>query len=342
MSDRPTAGRPLPSDQPLTDELEHADRALIAAAQGTNAVAALQAGHPFSLLLADDERRLNTALDLLLDNVADPATRFARVTNPLRARLTLERLLIQVIQGGPDLLHRDVPTLVRQIAERRATETRVILVVERAETLHPEVLRFFGEAAPWFPDGSPRLQILFVGRPEFRAMLDDPETGMDEQTALLEQYRPVQPEKSFGPGDDMAFDTLPQRPPPFIDTSLRTQVKSVWSKGLGTRITILGAVLVGIGAVSFGGYLAFSTPPNPATLESVSALAEMPEPGADDPDPPVLQPGAPPDAATAQLRSEFESYLIAAGKELAGTSSAQKRLLLQEFMLWKTRTQGPK
>jgi hypothetical protein len=320
------------------DDLYLAEQTKLSGAAGTNAVASLQAGHPFSLLLAEDDRQRNAALETLLDTIADPSTRFARVTNPLRARLTLERLLIQVIQGSMDDITNDPAAIIRRIAERRQDETRVVLVIERSETLHPEVLRFLGRTAALFPDGTPRLQVLFVGRPEFRPLLDDPDSGFDEQTALLEQYRPAAPEPVFSTVAPPNVDQSPQRPMPFVDNSLRAQWRSIWGRGLATRMSIVGGVLIGIGAIAFAGMLAFTRPVDVTQVDSASALAEMPEPGVGDPDPPVLQPGPAPDEATAALRREFEAYLIASGKSIDGATSAQKRAIYSEFLVWRART----
>jgi hypothetical protein len=320
------------------DDLYLAEQSQLSSAAGTNAVASLQAGHPFSLLLSSDERQRNSALETLLDTIADPSTRFARVTNPLRARLTLERLLIQVIQGNMDDIANDPAAIIRRIAERRQDETRVVLVIERAETLHPEVLRFLGRTAALFPDGVPRLQVLFVGRPEFRPLLDDPDSGFDEQTAMLEQYRPATPEPVFSTAPPPNTEQVPQRPLPFVDNSLGAQLRSIWGRGLATRLSIVGGILIGIGAMTFAAMLAFTAPPDVTQVDSASALAEMPEPGASDPDPPVLQPGPAPDEATAALRREFEAYLIASGKSIDGATSAQKRAVYSEFLVWRART----
>ena len=320
------------------DDLYLAEQSLLSGAAGTNAVASLQAGHPFSLLLATDEPQRSVALETLLDTIADPSTRFARATNPLRARLTLERLLIQVINGDVEELIGTPAAIIRRIAERRQDESRVVLVIERAETLHPEVLRFFGQTAALFPDGVPRLQVLFVGRPEFRPLLDDPDSGFDEQTALLEQYRPAAPEPSFMTVPPAMAEPLQQRPPVVQEDSLIDLLRTTWDRGLGTRFAIVGGVLVGIGAIAFAFMLAFTAPPDVAQVDSASALAEMPEPGIGDPDPPVLQPGPAPAEATAALRREFEAYLVASGKSIDGATSAQKRAAYSEFLVWRART----
>lgn len=324
------------------DDLYALDEAQHSAAAGTNAVASLQAGHPFSLLLAEDDRQRAASLESLMDAIADPKTRFARATNPLRARLTLERLLIQVVQGDPDTTHGDPAAIIRRIADRRADETRVILIIERSETLHPEVLRFFGQTAPLFPDATPRLQLLFVGRPEFRAMLDDPEAGLDEQTAQLEAYRPVEPDEVFAAPPELAMERLPERPLIYADTSLRTQFRSIWKRGLLTQFAIVGGTLFGTAAIVFAVVIALTGNDGPVQVDTGTALLEMPEPPETEPDPPVLQPGPPPDAATAALRSEFESYLTASGRDLRNATPGQRRTTYQEFLVWRARTGAPR
>ena len=324
------------------DDVYASDEAQHSSAAGTNAVASLQAGHPFSLMLAEDDSQRAAALDSLMDAIADPSTRFIRATNPLRARLTLERLLIQVIQGDPDTLAGNPAAIIRSIAARRGDEARVILVIERSETLHPEVLRFFGQTATLFPDGVPALQILFVGRPEFRAMLDDPDAGLDEQTAQLEAYRPAEPEEVFMPPPEMTMELLPQRPLPFRDNSLRAQLRATWKRGFLVRFGIVGGTLVGAAAITFAVVIALTGNDGPVLVDTGTALLEMPEPPESEPDPPALQPGPAPDAATAALRSEFESYLTASGRDLRNATPGQRRTIYQEFLVWRARTGAPR
>lgn len=323
-----------------SDDAYGADQAQHSAAAGTNAVASLQAGHPFSLLLAEDDGQRVAALDAIMDAVADPGTRFIRATNPLRARLTLERLLIQVIQGGPEAVGDDPAAIIRSIADRRAGESRVILVIERSETLHPEVIHFFGRTAPLFPDGIPRLQILFTGRPEFRRMLDDPDALMDEQTAQLEAYRPKEADVVFVAPPEMSTDALPQKPFAFQEISLRAQVAAVWRQGIWTQLGIVGFTVVGAAAVTFAVLIATTGQSSPVTVDTGSALLEMPEPSELDVENPVLRAGPPQDEATAQLRREFEAYLTASGREIANATPGQRRAVYQEFLVWRARTAG--
>lgn len=308
-----------------------------AASMGT--AASLQAGHPFSLLLAEDDRQRAAELEALLDNIADEHTRIAVVTNPLRARLTLERLLIQVV-SGPDPAADDPVALVRRIAARQGSETRVILVIDKAETLHPEVLHFFGQTAAYFPDADPRLQVLFVGRPEFRHVLEEPDALMDEHTAQLEAYRPSEPDPIFAPPSEPAYPALPPSRLPFVDTSLRAQFRTVWNDSVWNRIGIVGGTLVGVAAVTVAVLLAMGGNDGPILPDNSTALLELaPDPVASlDADPPVLQPGPPRDADTARLRGEFETYLTALGRDNANATQAQRRAWFQEFQIWRART----
>ena len=323
------------------DEFYPSDESLVSSAAGANTVASLQAGHPFSLLLAEDDALRESMLDSTLDAVADAATRFVRATNPLRARLTLERLLLQVIQGGADPEQEDPSVIIRRIAARLGDERRVILVIERSETLHPEVLRFFGGTAAMFPDGIPQLQILFVGRPEFQRMLEDPDAGFDEQTQQLEAYRPTAPEPLFAAVPEQE-ETEVVRPYIAPQPGLIDQLRSIWNQGFTTRLGIVGGTLTGIAAVAFAVFIAVTGEEPPVVVDSNSALMEMPEPLENDPDPPVLQAGPAPDQATAELRAEFESYLIASGRDVQNATQGQKRAIYQEFLVWRARTAPPK
>ena len=311
------------------------------AAAATNAVSALQAGHPFSLLLAADDRQRAAELDAVLDAVAaDGRTRIVTATNPLRARLTLERLLIQVLHGA-DPVPDDGPATIRRIAERQGDETRVILVIERAETLHPEVLHFLGRTAAYFPDAAPRLQVLFVGRPEFQAMLEAPDALMDEHTALLDAYRPVEPEPAFAPSPELAYETMPPSRLPFVDTSLRAQFRAFWGGGLWNRLGIVGGTTVGLAALTVAVLLATGGNNGPITADVDATLLPLPDPSDTESDPPVLHPGPAPDAETARLRSEFETYLSALGRDLPNATGAQRRAWFQEFLVWRARTAQP-
>ena len=137
------------------------------------AVASVRSGQPFTSVLVEDAGRRASALDALISAVADLETRFVRVGNPLRAPLTMERLLIQASGADGELLHGDDPAaLTRLLATPQGDEARVILVVEQAETLDPVALATLQSMAPHFSDRRPRLQVIFSGAPAFQTLLE--------------------------------------------------------------------------------------------------------------------------------------------------------------------------
>lgn len=152
-----------------------------------DALAGLDRG-PFTALLLENGREQAGALATLLAGLDGPEVRVIRVGNPLRSPLTLERIMIQV--AGPEgevFLGDDPRLLVRAIADRQREEARVVLVIEQAESLHPKVLRSLQQMAPHFSQAErPALQVVFVGRPAFRALLNG-----DDLKPLREALWPV-------------------------------------------------------------------------------------------------------------------------------------------------------
>ncbi len=131
-------------------------------------------GHPFTALLRDDDEQREAALSRLLSELARPDVRVVRMGNSMRSRLMLEHILIQV--AGPDgkMSQEDAARrIARTIAERQGRETRVVLLITQAETLHSKTLRLLQAMQPYFVEnGAPTLQVMFVGRPAFRALLE--------------------------------------------------------------------------------------------------------------------------------------------------------------------------
>jgi hypothetical protein len=131
-------------------------------------------GRPFTALLQDDDQQRDAALARLLAELAQPDVRVVRMGNSMRSRLMLEHILIQVT--GPDgRTSQDdgARRIARTIAERQGRETRVVLLITQAETLHSKTLRLLQAMQPYFAEnGAPTLQVVFVGRQAFRALLD--------------------------------------------------------------------------------------------------------------------------------------------------------------------------
>ncbi len=151
-------------------------------------------GRPFTALLRDDDQARDEALAALLSSLARPDVRVVRMGNSMRSRLMLEHALIQAT--GPDgrtSLDGNARQIARTIAERQGREAFVVLLITQAETLHSKTLRLLQAMRPYFAEaGAPTLQVVFVGRLAFRALLD--ERGMTPlQEALGFAARPDKP-----------------------------------------------------------------------------------------------------------------------------------------------------
>ena len=304
------------------------------------AAAAIEAGHPFTLLLDDDEQARSAALAAVLDVVGRGRTRVVRATNPLRAPLTLERLLIQVIEGFSEHAPADNVTLMRRIARGRDGERRVILVIERAETLHPEVLHALAETSDDFLAADPKLQVLFCGQKRFQRLFEDPHES--PAAPIFEPLRQPEPYLDVPP-PELMFQTLPQGPihpgkPPVPDGSLRAELGSHWSKGWFTRLGIIVGVLGGAAAIGFAVFLVTSGRVPLALPATLPPLGIVPEPAVPQADPPAIQPGPPASPEAAAMRAEFQAYLAATGRDLRDITQAQRRIIYEEFLTWRART----
>lgn len=175
-------------------------------------------GRPFAALLRDDDEQREAALSRLLSELARPDVRVVRMGNSMRSRLVLEHILIQV--AGPDgkMSQEDAARrIARTIAERQGRETRVVLLITQAETLHSKTLRLLQAMQPYFVEnGTPTLQVVFVGRPAFRALLEGhgmtplrDALGLQPQTDVA---RPATP-------DNMPVPETDVRPPPAVQDS---------------------------------------------------------------------------------------------------------------------------
>ena len=131
-------------------------------------------GRPFTAVLQDDEHQYAGDLAALLSSLAGPNVRVIRVGGPSRSHQTLEHILAPAISGdSAPRLADNARLIARTIADRRGQETRVVLLIWQAERLQPAVLRSLQAMAPYFVQaGEPTLQVAFIGRPEFRRLLD--------------------------------------------------------------------------------------------------------------------------------------------------------------------------
>jgi len=131
--------------------------------------------------------------------MADGGVASARVGNPLNSPLTLQRILVQIdLDGGEDDADVDDEAhLACLLEERRGARDRIVLVVERAETLDPAALPPLQRIA----SAPGAVQILFVGAPAFWALLNDAElvplrralTGQGTEPAAVTVPAPATP-----------------------------------------------------------------------------------------------------------------------------------------------------
>ena len=131
-------------------------------------------GRPFTALLQDDDQQRDIALARLLSELARSDVRVVRMGNSMRSRLMLEHILIRVSGTDGGISQEEAARrIARTIAERQGRETRVVLLITQAETLHSKTLRLLQAMQPFFAEsGAPTLQVVFAGRPAFQALLD--------------------------------------------------------------------------------------------------------------------------------------------------------------------------
>ncbi len=170
---------------------------------------------PFTALLHDDDPQRDAALSRLLSELAGPDVRVVRMGNSMRSRLMLEHILIRVAGTEGRISQEEAARrIARTIAERQGRETRVIMLITQAETLHSKTLRLLQAMQPFFAEnGAPTLQVVFVGRQAFRALLDG--RGMTPLREALgfqpqaEDMRSVTPDSVPMPESDADAPPLP-------------------------------------------------------------------------------------------------------------------------------------
>ena len=223
--------------------------------------------------------------------MANGSVTSVRVGNPLNSPLTLQRILIQMdLDGGEDDADADDEArLVRLLGERRGAQSRIVLVVERAETLDPAVLLLLQRIAS--PPGA--VQILFVGGPAFWALLDAAElaplrralTGQEMEPAEVAPPAPVIP-VTISP-------VAPVRPPAGANLDRpvdpTTELRPAVSARSGRRWWIVGTIgvvaIVTLGATAVlapGGLFYYAVPqrdmPTPPDRGRANDLEQAPVP----------------------------------------------------------------
>lgn len=129
---------------------------------------------------------------------APPGVRVIRAGNPLRAPLTVERILIQAGQAEAGLLSAEAAErAMRRLCQPRDGEHGVILLIAQAETLSPEALGVLSRLAQ---PGGGALHVVFTGSPAFAALLSHSGAGPVRQ-ALAGQAAEAAPNPDTSTGD---------------------------------------------------------------------------------------------------------------------------------------------
>ncbi len=168
--------------------------------------AALGVGERFVHVVEPDAEARAVALQAMLTTLEDGQTRVVRAGNPLRAKLTTERLLLQVSGAVTDALSEaDMREAARALLQREGAERRVVLVIEQAETLAGGAMRSLEMlvSASRAHAGGPMLQVVLLGAE--RAGVHSGEHDEVESSTLPEMR----------PAEAAAADPVPLPPPVF-------------------------------------------------------------------------------------------------------------------------------
>ncbi|GAC1343205.1 MAG: hypothetical protein NVSMB18_18600 [Acetobacteraceae bacterium] len=305
------------------------------------ASAALQSGQVFVCLLSNNPAALAAAVRTATEGIADMDTRFARVANPLRAPLTLERLFMQVAGPNVDPRHeRDPAALTQLLASPIGDESRLIIAIEQAETLDDEAVECLVQMEPCLSMGQPRVQILFAAPPGFAARLGRTETAAS--SVSNSSSVPASPPPPPGGQLPVRAPTAPPPEPPEPPAGELVPMPAPRPKpapsSRGGQWLVLGMLLL-LGLLGLG--LAFTWLAYPGEFHrQISPIrAAPPSPAAAPQGMPPSERAAPPRAPTlgeteseTAIRRDFDQFLVMRGGAAARLTDSQRETLFQEFL----------
>lgn len=279
--------------------------------------------HRLSLIVADTAEERTERLAATLEPLRGQPVRLVRVANPLQAKLSLKRILIQVGHAedtGTTDAARIMQALIGALSTRQGTEDHVLLVVEGAETLEPEAALSLQTLAATLKDKLPALHVLLVGSPSIS------ELGIVTDAPPASSARPLTAEAAERyPGSANA--ELIRKPLTWRRTLARAGLAAVplgfmlaWTYHSWAPRTQHAALVIPA---------AVSTPPPPPA----SAPAQVEEAAA----PPMLapQPVVSQEAQRVRLRADFDQFLASSGKATARLTRSQRDALFQEYLTWR-------
>jgi hypothetical protein len=141
-------------------------------------VRAIRDRRPFVAITGEENLAKSLVLEAVIASLGTRFVRFVRVANPRGGTLTLRRIVGQVGKLGQEIPDpNEGARVLRALRERQGDETQVVLVVEQAESLGQHALSFLQLLPRTTAPNAPLLQVLFVGRPGFWALLEDVRFG---------------------------------------------------------------------------------------------------------------------------------------------------------------------
>jgi hypothetical protein len=155
---------------------EGVERSPVFAASSISATESLTAavleGERFIALTGEPGVSRSTIVDALVIRLIDGGIKVARVRNSAPGQLGVGRLVVLLLGGqhtrGAD---DDLQRVLRLLTEREHQGKRLVFVIEDADKLAPAALELLKFLPDLHREGSPRAQILLVGRPGFWALL---------------------------------------------------------------------------------------------------------------------------------------------------------------------------
>lgn len=272
-----------------------------------------------------DEERAERLASVIAALRGGPA-RLVRVANPLEARLSLSRILIQISPTEVDgTTESDTARLLQVLRRQEGGETHILLIVEQAETLESEALFAIRTAVEALKGQVPAAHVLFVGSP---AILDLGITSKPPGTILPESRL------RLSEGEDPTSGSTHAEPtsaPLRWQNTLARAVLAAGPLGLMLAWSYPGAPLRGsLASDATNSTYVFA---HPGSFRSHSATVQT-------------QPAARADAfstveaeraRTVRLREDFEQFLNSSGWMTARLTPSQRNTLFQEYLSWRSR-----
>lgn len=148
---------------------------------------AVRQARPVVALLGTDAPTVSAVIDQCIARLSDDPIRVVRVHGLPGVPLTLSRIVKEIGASQPGGSRVDDDELIVQVLATRSNgENQVVLILEQAELLPVPTLVFLQVALTVFGVRTPRLQLLFAGRPKFAYLID-----RDELTPLRDRLDAV-------------------------------------------------------------------------------------------------------------------------------------------------------